>query len=1324
MGVTLQATARLDTRPFSTSLNNLAARLESLGIKTNALNAKSALSAERAASGINKAALSSAAAQQAVTKAAIDSNRANAQTAMAARNQVEAQAAAQRKLNAANMAGVQSLQSQRHLYNDMSRMASRTALGFAALPAAAIAAGVVYEKQFADVIRTADPKISASAATVENLRLSLRDMVQTMPTSWGDVTEIAPLANQMGIGATQTANFTRAVSMFSATSGVSVDMVATAFGRLQSIVPSVNGDFNGLADSILKVGVNSVATEGEIINVVTQISSIAGAAAFSDKEMIGLAGALASVRVPPELARGVITRVFGQISRAVSDGGASLEGFSRIAGMSSAKFADSWGREGQSGKAFQSFIKGIKELGPKAEAELRGLGITSVRDVPVVLRLAMAADSEGVIGGLLKQTMDDAENAAGETQRQYTIMADTVAAKLKVVGNNVLAFFAEAGKGSLGPLGDMLDSLSESIADVTNSLDDNVKVLGSIELPFTNGELLGTVASMALLTTGVLALGAAGLKIAEGAVSMKAFMGILGGVGKGGAGGEAQVNKLGQSYLALPGQIRTGMTWAVQTAESGNRKLYAAQAAASSRLSNLRKAPSAVGSFGGKVNTANFDDAARKAEASSARISGAFSKASAGVTAAASRMGAAASFAFGPWGLAIGLATMLLGTFIESTRGATTEASDLAEVMAKFGTGAQSLRALNNIEVGGLFGNISKPFEDGYKSVKKLNDESLKLLETERFDTSNAATARWAATGNAVKTTTQMTKNSKEYSAAVKVMDDSFGELVSAGNGALAATLLTKFTGSASELNTVLNADSAKNMKRYFDSAFDSENLKVTKDNLQDLADGKLPKVQAALLGMATATAVTAEELENLEGGGTAFAKMIEGANNAAAAFINYSEAIAKATAEGGSLGDFTAELNTQIAAQQKWGENLAKVAQIGGSEAVDAFVAMGPEVAPVLQQIVDNFQETGGSVDGAWKAAMDAVQKSTKTAAGNLAVEIGVARDEMVNVLKSSELADALIGSIDDPAMYSVLSKSMQKVGTDFSTEIANGIVSGKYTVEEALGRLALENDLKINTNLNVDPAKLSLDALVALGNGTITTMQLDALPDLAKNAIWDTVTLADGTVGILQVDANTLAATTGIVFAADSAGKMKPIINVGANTSAVDRAAGNYNGRVLATSFIDVVQRITGVNQAPAGIRKPYADGGIAIAYANGGMREDHRAQIVPAGTNRLLAEPETGGEAYIPLHSAKRTRSLGILDTVAQRFGYNLTKGAEYTQYASGGEYNSQRYNRQMQVRTSQTDGSGVRQAPNFTFINPVVRDSFEDAWEKQQTVGWDL
>lgn len=66
--------------------------------------------------------------------------------------------------------------------------------------------------------------------------------------------------------------------------------------------------------------------------------------------------------------------------------------------------------------------------------------------------------------------------------------------------------------------------------------------------------------------------------------------------------------------------------------------------------------------------------------------------------------------------------------------------------------------------------------------------------------------------------------------------------------------------------------------------------------------------------------------------------------------------------------------------------------------------------------------------------------------------------------------------------------------------------------------------------------------------------------------------------------------------------------------------------------------------------------------IAFARGS--EDHRAQIARGGAMRLWAEPETGGEAYIPLAASKRGRSTEILSRVAQKFGYGLT------QYAGGG------------------------------------------------------
>lgn len=78
---------------------------------------------------------------------------------------------------------------------------------------------------------------------------------------------------------------------------------------------------------------------------------------------------------------------------------------------------------------------------------------------------------------------------------------------------------------------------------------------------------------------------------------------------------------------------------------------------------------------------------------------------------------------------------------------------------------------------------------------------------------------------------------------------------------------------------------------------------------------------------------------------------------------------------------------------------------------------------------------------------------------------------------------------------------------------------------------------------------------------------------------------------------------------------------------------------------------QPISGVGGRLGGFVQ--ADGGVVSYYANGGM-ENHVAQIAPAGAWRVWAEPETGGEAYIPLSSSKRGRSLDIWRETGRRLG----------------------------------------------------------------------
>lgn len=69
----------------------------------------------------------------------------------------------------------------------------------------------------------------------------------------------------------------------------------------------------------------------------------------------------------------------------------------------------------------------------------------------------------------------------------------------------------------------------------------------------------------------------------------------------------------------------------------------------------------------------------------------------------------------------------------------------------------------------------------------------------------------------------------------------------------------------------------------------------------------------------------------------------------------------------------------------------------------------------------------------------------------------------------------------------------------------------------------------------------------------------------------------------------------------------------------------------------------------------RKGYADGGFHFeSYASGGLKEDHRAQIAPAGTMRMWAEPETGGEGYIPLGMSKRPGAEAVWTRIGKHFG----------------------------------------------------------------------
>lgn len=359
----------------------------------------------------------------------------------------------------------QSMSTTRYALYDVSNTLGVAGLAMVGLAAATYGVGIAWEANFASVVRTSGIYKDGTAA-VEAMRQEFMQLGQELPTATKELAEIGALGGQLGIEAAGIADFTETVAKLTATTDLSAEAAGTALGRFNALFADIDpSKFEALGSAILKVGINSVATETQIVNIGTQISSMGAFAGLTAEQVVGLSGALASVGAQPELSRGTITRTFTLMSRAVAQGGEKLDEFARVSGMSAEQFRNSWGTSGFA-DTFQSFLKGVSSEGDNAVQALNGLGISSVRDVPLLLRLAAAGD---VVKGAFADSASGFQEAT-ELADQYGIIAETTAAKLQILGNNfeiLLATLADGGT-VFGGLIDGLTGMLKWLTAVAN----------------------------------------------------------------------------------------------------------------------------------------------------------------------------------------------------------------------------------------------------------------------------------------------------------------------------------------------------------------------------------------------------------------------------------------------------------------------------------------------------------------------------------------------------------------------------------------------------------------------------------------------------------------------------------------------------------------------------------------------------------------------------------------------------------------------------------------------------------------------------------------
>lgn len=408
-----------------------------------------------------------------------------------------------RSLNDANAKFMDLGNSARYALYDVSATFGVAGAAVAGLGTLAITSAIKHERAFANVARTTQ----TTEIGYEQLRRQLELMSMEIPVSFEGLTEIATAAAQLGISSSGVSTFTAIVAKLSATTNLTADAAGIALARFRAFFSTAEeagmevteATFSNLASSILKVGVNSIASETGIVNVATQIASMGDYAGLSANQVIGLAGALSSIGVAPELSRGTITRTFSLIGIAVSEGGDKLDRFAKLSGRSAKEFHDAWGTN-DFGNVFIDLVGGIKNLsdsGQDANLALMELGFNSVRDRPLLLRLAEAADEAGVSGGLLAQTMRDAEAGWRENSElalQYSKIANTASSRIQILGQTFEQLAASMGAESGTFLGEIAKNLT-------------VVVKGFEELTTTDvGKVFSTAAVQGALLVGGLML--------------------------------------------------------------------------------------------------------------------------------------------------------------------------------------------------------------------------------------------------------------------------------------------------------------------------------------------------------------------------------------------------------------------------------------------------------------------------------------------------------------------------------------------------------------------------------------------------------------------------------------------------------------------------------------------------------------------------------------------------------------------------------------------------------------------------------------------------
>ncbi|PXY33550.1 phage tail tape measure protein [Prauserella coralliicola] len=1125
--------------------------------------------------------------------------------------------------------------------------------GVLAATSAAVKAAIDWETAWTGVTKTVDGTPQQMAA----LEGQLRQLAKTLPASHQEIAAVAEAAGQLGIQRGSIATFTKTMIDLGNTTNLTADEAATSIAQIANIMGTSQSNVDRFGAALVALGNDGASTEAEILEMTKRLAGAGQLIGASETDVLALANAMASIGISAEAGGGSMSRVMQKIYESVVEGGDAVEGFARVAGMSAKEFSEAFRKDPVG--AINSFIRGLNGVeasGGNVVGVLKDLGIRSSEDLRTVLGLKGATDllSESLRTG--EQAWKNNSALTDEANKRYATAASQIEIawnKIKDAAITVGGAVAPAIGGIADVVGDLVGWFQQLPKPVQEALGWLAGIGGTIavasgamllalprirdtrdalrDLGITGDKTKGKLGAIGR-AAGIAGVGLTGLTFALDAVFSRAgelnpqidALGV--GLTKWSTSG-----KLGGEALRVFGDDLNGLNDALRLVTEGGFGGWS-RSFSENVLSTLTPFQGELGEARETVQT--FDralaDLARNGQGPEAM-------------------------------LILGEAARLAGMSVKDLKAVLPEYGAALEVTSKSAHDskpASDAAAAGMEGIAGAADSAATETEDLREQLEQLVGPAMATEEAAiRWKDAIAATAEaLAENGRNLDINTEKGRlNRQALLDMIQAAQTHIGTMLDEGRNygevrAKGEEYRQKLIETAIQFG--MNREEAR---KYIDRLFQIPPKRDTKPNFNKKEADKKVTDYKNHIGSIPPYVKTTAQFDTRDAGQK---------------LRDLYDSLLTLPSPGGN---------------QKKNAPRLPIPTTGNADGGLKFFANGREnhiaqIAKPGEWRVWAEPETQGE---AYIPLARSKRRRSMSILEEVAARFGYDLIKMAN----GGMVQAEDGSWVPESFYDSMPGHLRGGGgrrAPGRDSVASG--GGGWQQDKDLERLqeaaakALEELLRLNED-GLQPLVPSLQEVgVAAGTDTVTAIQAlnKTLPVVAQ------ATMLSGKSMQSTWQANAIASDlairqiTGPQFGALQGG-LGAVRQGFANTAnSIRDSWSRIRGhtaepvRFALSGPINngIVDAWNSLNRFFA-MNKPMRD--VPINFADGGIREDHTAQIARAGAMRLWAEPETGGEAYIPLSRAKRRRSTGILGEVADRFGYELTP-KDIAMFADGGLWRS--------------------------------------------------